>query len=350
MPMPGGRSAARRILVVTSTALVVVLTALSLPAPGAAEAPPQPLEAPKLVEATRRGWLRAGIVSGRVTFSATRLGNTNDTAKAGGREERLSISIAAEQFTASYERSTPDQRFLVEITGRDQLHVRHAPRGDAHWAPVDFRQTPDEPLRLTVGTEEQKEVYEAASLWHLLVTEPDACRKHLVPLLEVLDPQWDLDRTAEEVEAALLRAAAEGDLPDPRRWAALVEQLGDERFARREAADRALRALGRVVYTYLQQLDTSRLDAEQHYRVRRIVMALGARMDDDAPPEIATWLAGDPAIWLALLSRGDESARRLAAERLESLLGGPIPFDPAADAETRQKQIEALRARVRNRR
>lgn len=325
-----------------------MLTALSLPALGAAEAP-QPLEAPKLIEATRRGWLRAGIVSGRVTFSATRLGNMNDTARAGGREERLSISIAAQQFTVGYDLSTPDQRLLVEITGRDQLHVRRTAQGDANRAPVDFRQTPDEPLRLTVGTAEQKEVYEAASLWHLLVTEPNVCRTHLVPLLEVLDPQWDLSHTAEEVEAALARAAAEGDLPDPRRWAALVEQLGDERFARREAADRELRALGRVVYTYLQQLDTSRLDAEQHYRVRRILMGMAARMENDAPPEIATWLAGDPAIWLALLSRGDESTRRLAVERLESLLGRPIPFDPAADAETRQKQIEQLRARVSRR-
>lgn len=346
MTMPGSRSAVCRILVVTSTALAVVLTAFSLPVLGAAEAPPKPLETPKLVEATRRGWLRAGIVSGRVTFGATRLGNMNDTAKAGGREERLSISIAAQQFTANYELSTSDQRLLVEITGRNQLHIRRAPQGDSGWGPVDFRQSPDEPLRVTIGPEEKEEVYEAASLWHLLVTEPGVCRKHLVPLLEVLDPQWDLDRTAQQVEAALVRAAAEGDLPDPRHWAALVEQLGDERFSRREAADRELRSLGRVVYTHLQQLDASRLDAEQHYRVRRIVMALAVRMDNDTPPEIATWLAGDPVIWLALLSRDDESTRRLAAERLESLLGGPIRFDPAADAETRQKQIEPLRARV----
>ena len=339
MPMPRSRSAVCRVL-------VVVLTALPLAVLAAAEAPPGPLETPKLVEAARRGWLRVGIVSGRITFGATRLGNMNDTAKAGGREERLSIRIAGQELAASYELSTSDQRLLVEITGRDQLHIRRAPQGDSGSATVDFRQSADEPLRLGIGPEEQEDVYEAASLWHLLVTRPEVCRKHLVPLLHVLDRQWDLDRTAEEVEAALVRAAAEGDLPDPRRWGTLVEQLGDERFSRREAADRELRSLGRVVYTYLEQLDASRLDAEQHYRVRRIVTALAARMDNDTPPEIATWLAGDPVIWLALLSRDDESTRRLAAERLESLLGGPIAFDPAADAETRQKEIEKIRARV----
>ena len=353
MPISDSRSAACRILV-GATALAVVLAAVSLPVLDAAEAPPGPLEAPKLIEAARRGWLRAGIVSGRVRFGATRLGNMNDTAKAGGREERLSISIGVQQFTASYELSTSDQRLLVEIAGRDRLHVRRTPQGDAGWEPADFRQAPDEPLRVTLGPEaagqvDERAVYEAPSLWHLLVMEPDVGRKHVVPLLEVLDPQWDLDRTAAQVESVLVRAAAEGDLPDPNRWAALVEQLGDARFARREAADRELRSLGRVVYTYLRQLDASRLDAEQHYRVRRIVMALAARMDDDTPPEIATWLAGDPAIWLALLARDDETTRRLAAARLETLLGGPIRFDPAADGKTRQKQLEPLRARVRNR-
>jgi hypothetical protein len=147
-----------------------------------------------------------------------------------------------------------------------------------------------------------------------------------------------------------VRAAAEGDLPDPGRWAVLVEQLGDERFSRREAADRELRSLGRVVSIYLQQLDASQLDAEQHYRVRRILMALSARTDNDTPPEVAQWLAGDPVVWLAMLSRDDEPTRRLAAERLKALLDGPIAFDPAADAATRQGQIDELRLRISGRR
>ena len=151
------------------------------------------------------------------------------------------------------------------------------------------------------------------------------------------------------MEAALREAAAEGNLPDPQRWAALVEQLGDERYSRRAAADRELRAMGRVVFTYLQGLDRDRLDAEQHYRVRRIVMSLAANMNNDLPPEIARWLAGDPVVWLALLSRDDESTRRLAAERLEALLGEPISFDPAADPATRTEQIERLRQEVEGR-
>jgi hypothetical protein len=76
------------------------------------------------------------------------------------------------------------------------------------------------------------------------------------------------------------------------------------------------------------------------------VMSLAANMNNDLPPEIARWLAGDPVVWLALLARDDESTRRLAAERLEALLGEPISFDPAADPATRAEQIEQLRREV----
>jgi len=339
MPPLWTRQAPRRVVAAVFVALLFALRA------EAAE-PAKPIETPKLTEAARRGWLRARIVSGRIAFGGTRLGSMNDTTEDGGRKEHVSIGVAGRELTVSYEMSTPDEEFSLKITGDDQLHIRRTPKGDSGLVPVDFRQSPDEPLRLSWGPKEEGHVCQAASLWHLLIMEPAACRQHLVPLLQVLDAQWDLNSTAEDVERALVRAAADGALPDPRRWAALVDELGDERFSRREAADRELRALGRVVLTYLNGLDLGKLDAEQRYRVRRIILTLSASIDNDTPPEIAKWLAGDPVVWLAMLSRDDESTRRLAAERLEALLGEPIEFDPGADGQTRADQIERLRARL----
>lgn len=339
MPAFGNRSVVRRVL-------LAVLMGLVLLAGAAAEEPRKLPDTPKLTEAVRRGWLRGQIVSGRIAFRGTRLGSMNDAAKSDGREERMGIHITPQEFTVRYEMLSPEEEFLLEITGSDQIHVRRTAKGDSRLVPVDFRQSADEPLRLTVGPEEDEQAHSSSSLWHLLITRPEVCRQHLVPLLQVLDEQWDLSTTAEQVEVSLLRAAAEGDLPDPRRWADLVEQLGDERYARREAADRELRALGRVVLTYLDGLDPSRLDAEQHYRVQRIVMMLSASIENDTPPQIASWMAGDPAVWLALLSRDDESTRRLAAQRLGALLGKPVAFDPAADPATRAGQIEQLRSQI----
>ena len=342
MPVVGMKSAQGGVLVVVFVGLVSLVAA-------AAEEPPKPPKTPKLAEAARRGWLRARIVSGRIAVGGTRLGSLNDSAKGGGRSERVGIRIAGQDLTISYQMSTPDEEFSLQVTGDSQLHIRRTPKRDSTLLPADFRQSADEPLRLALGPKAEQRVYQAASLWHLFITEPEACRSHLAPLLQVLDEKWDLTKTAQQVESALLRAAADGDLPDPRRWAALVEQLGDERFARRQAADRELRTLGRVVLTYLRGLDLGQLDAEQHYRVRRIIGTLSASMENDTPSQIASWLAGDPTIWLALLSRSEESSRRLAAERLDALLGEPIRFDPAADAKTRADQIEQLRSRVPDR-
>jgi hypothetical protein len=326
--------------------LLALAAGLMLLGPAAAAEVAKPLApTPMLSEVVRLGWLKARIVSGRITFSATRAGNMNNASQDQNRKEQVSIRIAGQNLSASYEMSTADEEFRLDVTGAGEFHIRRLPKGDSGLPAVSFRQAADEPLSLTLGPPPNQQVYRAASLWHLFVMEPQACRVHLTPMLRSL-AEWDLARTAEQVEAAMRHAATEGKLPDPQRWAALVEQLGDERFSRRTAADRELRAMGRVVFTYLRGLDRDQLDAEQHYRVRRIVMALSANMDNDLPPEIASWLAGDPVVWLAMLSRDDEPTRRLAAERLEALLGEPIPFDPAADPPTRAEQIERLRERI----
>ena len=323
-----------------------IVMGLALLAQVVAEEPPKPPDTPELANAVRRGWVRARIISGRIYFTGARLGNMPDPGKSGDRDERLSITMAGRELHINYRMSTSDEELLIEVIGGGQVHICRTPKGDSSLVPVDFRQAEDEPLCLSLGSPGQERVCRAPSLWHLLVMEPEASRQHLLPLLALLNPQPDLDRTAQQAEAALVRGAAQRELPDPQRWSALVEQLGDERFSRREAADRQLRALGRVVLTYLERLDPSRLDAEQHYRVRRIIKQLSSGVGDDSPLEIADWLAGDPAVWFALLSRDDESTRRSAAERLEAFLGRALPFDPSADATTRSEQIERLRGRI----
>jgi hypothetical protein len=155
-----------------------------------------------------------------------------------------------------------------------------------------------------------------------------------------------LAETAAAIETELFQAASVGRLPDRQRWAALVAQLADERFPRREAADRELRSAGRVVLSYLRGLELSRLDAEQQYRVRRIILSLSRQTGDDTAEGFAPQLSEDPDIWLAFLSRQEESTRRLAARQLAAILGEPIRFDPAADTATRKAQIEQLRARI----
>ncbi len=159
-----------------------------------------------------------------------------------------------------------------------------------------------------------------------------------------------LAQTADSVEGELLKLAKAGKLPERGRWNRLIEQLGDEQYARREAADRLLRQEGPAVASSLEQLDFDQLDAEQQFRVRRIVASFRGRIATDAPDQIAAMLFPEPLIWLAFLDRPEKTTRTAAAKQLAALLGEPIDVDPAADPATQGKQRGQLRTKIVGRR
>ena len=180
----------------------------------------------------------------------------------------------------------------------------------------------------------------------MLIAQPKECRQHLLPLLEVLRPNWRLADVAASIEQRLLQQANGDGTSDGARWAALVAQLADDSFAKRQAADRALRSGDAAAFAYLRQLDFDRLDAEQQLRVRRIIDALTGPNMDDSVEQVAASLAGDPAVWLALLARSEPATRQTAARQLAALLGEPVPVDPTADPETQKDKREQVRLRI----
>jgi hypothetical protein len=159
-----------------------------------------------------------------------------------------------------------------------------------------------------------------------------------------LHPSWQLASTGAEIEDALVRRAQHQRL-DRQRWAQLVDSLGNPKFADREDAERELYKAGQVVVPYLQNLDRSRLDAEQSHRIREIVNSLSAGYKDSVD-RIATWLSGDERVWLSLLSRGELVKRRVAVAQLTALVDGPVEFDPEASDAVRQSQLERLQLRL----
>jgi hypothetical protein len=162
----------------------------------------------------------------------------------------------------------------------------------------------------------------------------------------MLRPNWNLAETASHVEERLLQEANGDGAASRARWATLVTQLGDESFAKREAADRALRTGNAGAIAFLRQLDANRLDTEQQFRVGRILEAMAVQNGDDSVEQVAATLATDPVLWLALLGRPEPSTRRTAARELAKLLGQSIPVDPAADPDSQKDKREQLRARI----
>jgi hypothetical protein len=323
------------------------LVALAALAPWGAPAAEESLVTPMLNSVRAQGFIQFGVASGRIVVTGSPGVNFNRPGPPKAeRREQLSVRVTGTVPVVTYKVSGATQQFLLDATG-NRLQLRRLPKENrSEPVPVEFRQAPGELVSLKVGPKGQERTYRAQTIWHLFLLEPAVCQERLAPLLAIVLRELDFVRTAQEVEAILVRTAGTGASPDQKRWSQWLEQLADPRFAVREAADRKFREEGRIVVTYLQRIDPSRLDAEQRYRVRRILQSLSETGADESPAQIAHWLAGDPVIWLALLSRDDASTRRLAAQRLATMLGSPVAFDPAADLATRQKEIEALRARI----
>jgi len=321
--------------------VVLILAAVALPARA------QQVMSPSrslLATLVRQEAVRAAIVSGRIVVWKTPARGMPLQRVVSGKKEKLTIRTVDRKSMIQYERSSADEEILIEIARTERARLARIPKQASEPVPGEYVQQEPGGVRLVVGRTESQKVYQAASLWHLSLAHREACQQYLVPLLKLINDSWDVVHVSEQVEKAMAAKETDHQPPDRHRWDALVEQLGSEQFTQREAADRELRAVGPRGIWYLQTLDPKRLDPEQRFRIQRILLALTVPNQEDTVDQVVRWLAGDPQAWLILLNHAEESTRRVAAEQLRSLLDRPIAFDPTADAPTRQRQIEQLRA------
>ncbi len=316
----------------------VMLPTLAAAQPGISQPIPRSsFRVKNLDDATRRGLLHVGLESGRIKVEINRLPPTPSGQNGKPQDERLTVRNSGGDFSIEYVKPGADRRVSIEIgVSSRRVHIVQEPQGGADVLPLEFTQPPRGPLSLTLGARQSQRVIHGASLWHLMIGYPEICRQHLLPLLQLIDSRWDLGKLAADLEEDLIQLACSQDAPDRRHWDALVAQLRDERYTRREAADRQLRACGRIVIHYLRELDPARLDAEQKFRVRRIIAALGEGEEIDTPDRVTSWLAGDPSIWLGLLSRDNElhpaagpPAAQLPVGQAASLRSGGRRKDPS---------------------
>jgi len=310
----------------------------------------QPLDdVPQLRQFTQGspGFLRFRIVDGRATLVCRNAANfQSQNSRGPGQKETISVNNTNGRPTLKYERTTPNEKFTLDVAAGDKVAIGRVPRGKSSFTAVEFQESPNEEITLTLGTGDHRQVFRAADLWRLAIAQPKECREHLFPLLDLLRPDWKIATMVARVETSLLARAGEDVTADRARWAALVEQLGNDQFTKREAADRALRAGAASALSYLRQLDFDRLDAEQQFRVRRIICALAGKSEDDSTDEVAASLARDSTVWLALLGRPELAVRQTAARQLAALLGEPIGVDPAAEPDTQKAKRERLRTRI----
>ena len=320
---------------------IVMVGALPLAAQDSPHAPLRPV----LTQAVDSGWLQGSILSGRICLNCVQTFNVSTNVP--GATERLIMRPDGSHSHVEYEFNSYAERFSFEFKGVGHFSLRRERKGTAPTiVPLEFTQSPGKPVQLTLELEGKQKLYQAPSVWYLLLVDEDVCREYFIPVLEQLRGRWQLTDRVAEVEEELLHSINDAQYLDRRHWAKMVKQLADDRFSRREAADRELRSAGAAVIVFLEQLDYNKLEPEQQSRIERILADLSRGLDDDTPQQAAVTLSDSPAVWLELLGRPQEATRRTAFTQLAKMLAAPIRFDPAADPSARQKQIEVIRAQL----
>ncbi|HEY4308007.1 MAG TPA: hypothetical protein VGN12_01025 [Pirellulales bacterium] len=286
------------------------------------------------------------VMSGRISASGptTHRNLTSNTNQDRSRE-RLTIDLKGGRPDVTYERIAPDERFVIDIDDGTKVSAQMIPRSMSDRAAVNFLQPVDGPLVLTVSTDSESKRYQAATVWHLMLIEPEVCREHLLPLLEVLRPAWKLGEQSEEIENLLCHGKEGRPAIRHYSWQQLIGELASNRYVERERAERQLHALGPIILPFLRSQEPPALDPEQAFRIRRLLRELSPDAGEDTSERVVAWLTEDASVWFALLRRDDEGVRYIATERLSGLLNTRVDFDPAASNAVRDHQWAELRQR-----
>lgn len=294
----------------------------------------------------RARWATIDIIGSRVAITELRLGQqstvTCEDPENGSREILRLVARSAERSSLYYEYSGSGKHWCLEVDHGNRVQLRRSEEFDTSRLDLRYVQPASGPVRLTVDDGLQTREAEAASFWHLVLAEPELCRRRLVPSLQAFRAGWRLDRRAKRIESELIELAQGDTWNDRGQWASLIRQLASDSFRERQAAYRVLLESGQRLVPYLASLDEDRLTVEQRTRIRELKKRLSLRIPD-TPERVACWLAEDREAWCALLDRDREATRILAAQRLDVMLDAPFDFDPQGSESQRRDQLARLR-------
>ncbi len=297
--------------------------------------------------AAQPGWAGFAIVNGRLAVLETppRFEKQTQCSDADGQiRESICVKPAGHVVSICYEFETPQERVVIEAVGSQRFEIHRTPQPQGTSVELHLVQDVNG-VTVTIGAGAARREFSAPDFWRFLLAEPDISRDCVIPILEALRPDWRLRRQAAEIEERLYELAEATPAPNVDRWQTLVEQLGDSRYAVRQAADRELRAVGQPLLPWLTQVDRRTLDNEQRARLDGIRQWLESSRED-TPGRVAARLVYDETTWLALLSRDDADKRAAAARHLCKLHPEAGNFDPQADQAVRSAQLRRLRQQL----
>lgn len=291
--------------------------------------------------------IRLEIIQGRLRVIGLR-GPQNRNVQRGDEnadaKETLSIHAGVEDLVVRYELNTLQRRMLLSQDMRQRFVLENEVIQGATSARLMLKQWPDGRCEFSTSVSEHKLTCRGG-IWHFSVLYPEVFYGQVLPLLEELHPNWQLQVQAMRVRENLARPFT-GELRAKQEdWQNWVSDLTSDDFTVRQAADRGLRGSGPEVLGFLEHAMQRKLEKEQKARIQHIAKQLAPPSADH--PELASrWLEQDPQIWLSLLSQGTPEEQRIAQVRLEAMLGEKLRFDATASATERQAALRKIENRL----
>jgi hypothetical protein len=287
------------------------------------------------------------VYQGRIVCQLDRLMRWGSTiSRTSGGSESLRF-VQGESGTSMHYKLDAKVRRVTIDAWRDTIVMERVSLGDGQVdATTRFEQRPNQKLTLFVQRGDSVRTLEADTIWHLWLSDSKLCAENLLPLCEMIGIDMPWLQFTEALETQLLRYADAPPSHDASQWRHWIKNLSDERYSVREAADRELRGAGSALLPFVRRIDPALLDAEQRFRLRRILFSMEGETAADTVASAAEWLQDDVCAWVELLDREDVADRTSAARHLARLLESEIDFDPTADPTTRGEQLLRLRDRV----
>jgi|GEM_PF-6502450 len=211
---------------------------------------------------------------------------------------------------------------------------------------VQNENTPGGALQLTVlilenrtGQVLSQNAYTAANLSEMRRRHANALRQHLGPILRMFNSNIAMGVDLGTARQVLSEPQPKAELAATVRD--LVAKLDVEAFAQREAAATKLKGLGADVGPLLRALDRSQLSEHQKLVLAEIVNSL-----NQLSVEELNRLRRDREFLIDCLYCEEADLTEKALAQLQVVVGKPVEFDNKLSGESRDKAIEALRAKL----
>jgi len=299
----------------------------------------------------RSGWARFQLVLGRIEVANIHSSQTRTATSGGegdGQFEKLTISGDTDIPSVRYERVTPSDMVALAVIDGNRVQIERTATRSRQVVPVSFRQQPGADVILRIGADSDSHTYRAPTLWHLIIGSPEVCESHLLPLLKMMQPSWQLKDVLARATDELIRQAGASDFDLRHAARSSIAKLKSTNFAEREQAQQQLRRLGVGILPYLNQVSDFELTREQQRRLELVRVDLRGN-EADSPERLALWLVEDERIWLAMLAHDELPIRTFAASHLAKRFAKPIDYDPEGTRLERTQQIARIRTRIERR-